>query len=65
MAKVNYAKVNKMKLIFKNNWKIHKKSGAVDFLYIIWSFGKPDFNPRWMSITILNFEFGFEIWERK
>jgi len=53
-----------MKFYFMCHWnQIHKKSGAIDFLSVIWSFGKLDFNPRWASITILNFEFGFEIWE--
>jgi len=55
-----------MKLIFRHHWdQIHKKSGNIDFLNVIWSFGKSDFNPRWASITILNFEFGFKIWEKK
>ena len=54
-----------MKFYFANHWnQIHKKSGAIDFLYIIWNFGKLDYNPRWASITILNFEFGFTKWDK-
>jgi len=53
-----------IKLIFYNNWRIHKKDGHIEFLSVIWDFGKPNYNPRWASITILNFEFGFEIREK-
>ena len=54
-----------MKLIFRNHWnQMHKKTGVIDFLRVIWSFGKKDFLPRWVYITILNFEFGFEIWNK-
>jgi len=58
--------MGKIKLIFKQHWeRIHKKSGGIDFLYVVWGFGGKDFSPRWASITILNFEIGFEIYEEE
>ena len=56
-----------MRFIFTNYWKsqIHKKSGIFCLFEFIWSFNKADFNPRWITVTILNFEIGFEIREKK